>query len=265
MIRRIIALIVLLTPALALAQTAAGVTSKEVRFYSEGVQCYGKLFLPAGFSPSSKAAAVILAPVPGETAASIEKHGTALAAQGLAALTIDYRGWGKSGGFLTLAEPVRWDDRLRFSQHTAKVRITRRRLVPEHQILDIRNAISFIQGEPGIDRARIGVWGAGLAGGHAMVVAATDSRIKAVVAQAAVIPGKDIPRRAFAPSAEQQAAMVQQARTGTTETEAKLALVQYYPFHYVDAIPKTVAVLQVTTAQDTSAAADWFVKHLGTP
>jgi len=261
MIRRL-ALLFVLAPALAFAQAPAGVAAKDVRFYSEGVRCYGKLFLPAGFGAASKVAVVVLAPAPGETAASIEKYGAAIAGSGLAALTIDYRGWGKSGGFLTLAEPVRWDDRLRFSQHTAKVRISRRRDVPEHQILDIRNAISFIQGEPGIDRARIGVWGTGLAGGHAMVVAATDSRIKAVVAQAPVIPGKDVPRQAFAPNAEQQAAMVRQARTGTTDMEAKLARAQYYPFHSVDAIPKTVAVLQVTSAQDTSAAADWFVKSL---
>ena len=262
MIRRLVLLFVL-APALAFAQTPASAAAKDVRFYSEGVQCYGKLFLPAGFSATGKVAGIVLAPAPGETAASIEKYGAALAASGFAALTIDYRGWGKSGGFLTLAEPVRWDDRLRFSQHTAKVRITRKRLVPEHQILDIRNAISFLQGEPGVDRARIGVWGAGLAGGHALVVAATDSRVKAVVAQAPVIPGKDVPRKAFAPNAEQQAAMVQQARTGATDMEAKLAMAQYYPFHYVDAIPKTVAVLQVTSAQDIAAAADWFVKNLG--
>ena len=50
---------------------------------------------------------------------------------------------------LNLAEPVRWDDRLRFSNTPPRSRITRKRSIPEHQLLDIRNAISFIQGEAG--------------------------------------------------------------------------------------------------------------------
>ena len=83
----------------------------------------------------------------------------ALAQRGLVAVAIDYRGWGKSGAFIYLAEPVRWDDRLRFSQHTAKVRLRRGRLIPEAQVIDIRNAITYIQGEPGVDATRIGVIG----------------------------------------------------------------------------------------------------------
>src|SRR5262245_53352288 len=167
--------------------TAQGVTSKEVKFFSEAVQCYAKIYVPKGFTADGKLPAVVLAPAPGETAASLDKYATQLAGRGIVAMAIDYRGWGKSGGFLYLAEPVRWDDRLRFSQHTAKVRIRRGRSLPDAQILDIRNAISYLQGEPGVDRARIGLWGADLAGGHAVVVAGTDFRIKAAVAQTPMI------------------------------------------------------------------------------
>jgi cephalosporin-C deacetylase-like acetyl esterase len=127
-------------------------------------------------------------------------------------MAIDYRGWGKSGGFLYLSEQVRWDDRLRFSQHTGNVRIRRRRLIPEAQLLDIRNAISYLQGEPGVDRSRIGLWGTDLAGGHVITIAATDFRVKADVAQTPVIEGRDIPRKAATPSAEHRAAMVRLAR-----------------------------------------------------
>ena len=81
-----------------------------------------------------------------------------------------------------MAEPIRWDDRLRFSQHTAKVRLRRRRLVPDAQVIDIRNAITYIQGEPGVDATRIGVLGMGLAGAHVVAVAANDARVKAGVA-----------------------------------------------------------------------------------
>jgi len=239
----------------------AGVTAKEVKFFSEGVQCAGRIFLPKGFTADGKASAVVLAPGWGDTAATIEKYAARFAGRGLVAMAIDYRGWGRSGGFLYLADPVRWDDRLRFSQHTAKVRIRRKRLNPEAQALDIRNAISFLQGEPGIERARIGVWGTDEAGGHAVVVAATDVRVKAAVAQVPVVDGKDVPRKAFAPSPEQQAAMVKLARSGTApatlaaaaamnDQEARLALAEYHPFWYADAVPVTTAVLFVVAEKD---------------
>ncbi len=128
-------------PAVAHAQ-ANEPTSREVRFFSEAVSMYGKVFVPGGFSASGSAPAVILAPGWGETAASLEKYAARFAAKGLVAMTIDYRGWGKSGGFIYLADATRWDDRLRFSQHTSKVRIRRKRLLPEAQLIDIRNAIT---------------------------------------------------------------------------------------------------------------------------
>ena len=209
--------------------------AKEVKFFSEAVQCYAKIYTPKGFTTDSKAPAVVLAPAAGDTAASIEKYAAQLAARGIVAMAIDYRGWGKSGGFLYLAEPVRWDDRLRFSQHTAKMRVRRGRLIPDAQILDIRNAISYLQGEPGVDRARIGLWGAGLAGGHVVAIAGVDFRVKAAVAQTPIVDGHATPRKAMKPTPAQQTAMVRLARNGQApataaasalmnDEEAKLAL-----------------------------------------
>jgi hypothetical protein len=259
---------VVLAAALAIAgpehappQRPDGVVSRDVKFVSEGVQCFGRIYLPKGFTPESKAAAIVLAPGWGETEASIDKYAARFAGRGLVAMAIDYRGWGRSGGFLYLAEPVRWDDRLRFSQHTAKVRIRRKRLSPEAQLLDIRNAISFLQGEPGVDRARIGVWGTDMAGGHALVVAATDARVKAAVGQVPLIEGHDVPRKAYAPPPEAQAELVRLARGGDAPgssvpaaamnaAEARLALAEYHPFWYADAVPQTTAVLFVVADKD---------------
>ena len=266
---RALAVLSLVAPAAAAqpARSAAApdpAATREVRFFSEGVQCFGRIYFPKALTSESKAAAVVLAPGWGETAASIEKYAARFASRGLVAMVIDYRGWGRSGGFLYLAEPLRWDDRLRFSQHTAKVRIRRKRLLPEAQILDIRNAISYLQGEPGVDRARIGVWGTDMAGGHVLVAAAVDVRIKAAVAQVPIIEGRDVPRKAFAPSAAQQGAMVRLARSGQApatsvaaearnDEEAKLALAEYRPFWYADAIPPTTAVLFVVAEKDAPA------------
>ena len=156
-----------------------GVATRDVKFFSEGVQCFGRIFLPKGLTADSKAPAVVLAPGWGETEASIEKYGARFSARGLVAMAIDYRGWGKSGAFIYMGEAIRWDDRLRFSQHTAKVRLRRRRIVPEAQVIDIRNAITFLQGEPGVDASRVGVLGIGLSGAHVVATAANDARVKA--------------------------------------------------------------------------------------
>ena len=231
----------------------AGVAVRDVHFFSEHVQCHARLFLPQGFNERSQAPGVVLAPGWGETAASIEGYAARFASRGIVSMAIDYRGWGKSGGFLYLVEDVRFDDRLRFSQHTAKVRIARKRLVPRHQILDIRNAIAYLQGEPGVDRARIGVWGTDMAGGHMMQVAATDARITAAVAQVPVIAGRDAPRQAWAPTGQLHQDVIRRARSGegvSDDVETRLALAEYHPFWSVDEIPESTAVLFVIAGRD---------------
>src|SRR5512145_1499833 len=67
-----------------------GVAAKDVRFYSEGVECHGKIFTPKNFSATSNAPAVALAPDWGETAAAIEKYAAHFASRGLVAMVIDY-------------------------------------------------------------------------------------------------------------------------------------------------------------------------------
>lgn len=246
-------------PAARSVRLPEGVSAKDVRFYSEGIQCYGKIFTPKGFEAESKSPAVVLAPGWGETAASIEKYAAQFASRGLVAMVIDYRGWGKSGGFIQTVEAVKTDDRLRFSQMTARVRIRRKRLIPQQQILDIRNALYYLQGEPGVDRARVGVWGTGMSGGHVIVIAATDARIKAAVAQTPVMEGKDTPKKASAPTGALLEAEQKRARTGQSpiaaagtaaDPEARLALAEYHPFWHLEQIPKTTAVLFVIAEKD---------------
>ena len=258
------------------APLAGAAGGKDVRFFSEAVSIHGRLFYPAGFSATASSPAVVLAPGWGETAASVEKHAAAFAAKGIVALAIDYRGWGKSGGFIYLADGTRWDDRLRFSQHTSNVRIRRKRLLPEAQVIDIRNAITFLQGEPGVDPARIGVWGTGVSGGHVVATAAADARVKAGVAVAPVMAGKDMPRQSFSPTATQRADLVRLARSGPAPAtaaaaaamnadEARLALAQYLPFTLLDQIPKSSALLFITAERGDAAvdaAVQWFLKNL---
>jgi len=61
--------------------------------------------------------------------------------------------------------------------------------LPEAQLIDIRNAITFLQGEPGVDPARIGVWGTGVSAGHVVALAAPDPRVTAGLAVAPPMAG----------------------------------------------------------------------------
>ena len=182
---------------------AEGVTTKEVTYYSDGVGCYAKIFFPKGFSATGKTPGVVLGQGWTGTHFSIEKYGARFAERGLVAMVIDYRGWGWSDSFITQAkpgvvtagEPFQRDEK-RFTNSQADVVLTRTRLIPLKQAEDYRNAISYLQGEPGVDADRIGIWGSSFAGGNVIVVAAMDSRVKAIAAQVPAIARKEFSRRA---------------------------------------------------------------------
>src|SRR5262249_20297215 len=142
-----------------------GVKTKEVVYYSQGVACYGKIFYPKNFDAKAKPGipAVVLGQGYAGTHVSIEKYANRFAEKGLVAMAIDYRGWGFSEGFPELVKAVVGGgverDNTRFTTKTAQVRIKRTKIIPQEQQQDYRNAISYIQGEPGVDYQRIGVWG----------------------------------------------------------------------------------------------------------
>lgn len=179
---------------------AEGVTTREVTYYSDGVGCYARLFFPKGFSASGKTPGIVLGQGWAGTHFSIEKYGARFAERGLVAMVIDYRGWGSSDSFIaqahptvTTADPSGARDDKRFTNTKTDVVLKRTRLIPMKQVEDYRNAISYLQGEPGVDPDRIGIWGSSFAGGNVIVVAALDSRVKAIVGQVPAISGKDSP------------------------------------------------------------------------
>jgi len=169
-----------------------GVTTKEIVYYSEGVPCYGKIFYPKGFDATKKTPAIVMGQGWAGSHVSIEKYAAAFAKHGLVAMTIDYRGWGNSSGHVRLISPVDMGGGMEKDEtrHTiienATVWVKRTKLDARDQQDDYRNAISFIQGEPGVDPDRIGVWGSSYAGGNSVAVAGQDARVKAIAIQ---IPG----------------------------------------------------------------------------
>ncbi|MEK9900919.1 MAG: acetylxylan esterase [Rhodospirillaceae bacterium] len=90
---------------------------------------------------------------------------------GCACLIFDYRRFGDSDG------------------------LPRQHINPWDQIEDYRNAVSFAKTLDGIDTNRIGVWGISYSGGHAICVAALDSRVKFAMSVVPVVDGFPTMRR----------------------------------------------------------------------
>jgi dienelactone hydrolase len=235
---------------------ADGVTSKEVTYYSDGVACYAKIFYPKGFAATGKTPGVVLGQGWAGTHFSIEKYGARFAERGLVAMAIDYRGWGSSDGFISQAqgtaskgdvEPIRDDKRI--TNAKADVVLKRTRLIPMKQVEDYRNAISYLQGEPGVDPERIGVWGSSFAGGNVIVAAALDSRVKAVVGQVPAISGKDSPIGPVPLRGRLLEDAIKRARAGQggefetgfstrrmVDVETNQMVAEYRPFQYLKAV-----------------------------
>src|ERR1044072_1004736 len=83
----------------------AGVTSRQITFYSDGTPCYARIFFPKGFNPQGKWPVVVVGHGINAQAVGIEKYGARFAERGLVAMTIDYRTYGYSGGDVVLLEP----------------------------------------------------------------------------------------------------------------------------------------------------------------
>ncbi|CAN7672842.1 alpha/beta hydrolase [Rhizobium sp. LjRoot254] len=142
----------------------------DVEFQSEGFTLRGWLFLA---DESKKSPTVVLA---GGWCYVREivmpTYAQAFADAGINALIFDYRNLGVSDG----------DN----PQH----------LDPWQQIRDYQNAISFLERHDAVDPDRIGVWGISYSGGHALILAAIDPRVKTIVSQIPVIDGFENMRRA---------------------------------------------------------------------
>ncbi len=75
----------------------------------------------------------------------------------------------------------------------------RQEIDPYAQLADARDAFSVAQSLTGVDPDRLGIWGTSYSGGHVLVLAATDARVKAVVSQVPTVSGStNTSRRATA-------------------------------------------------------------------
>ena len=137
---------------------------QEIEFQSNGDTVRGWLYTPDG--GEGPFPTIVMAGGWCYVKEIVQPHYAQMFAEnGFAAVLFDYRNFGDSDGQ------------------------RRQHIDPTMQIEDYRNAISFAETLSEVDSDRIGVWGLSYSGGHSLVLAAIDSRVKCAVSQIPVIDG----------------------------------------------------------------------------
>ena len=140
------------------------VTRKDVEFEVDGgVKLRGWLYVPPG--EGRRPAITMAHGYAGVKEQGIEPFAKAFAEAGFVVLLHDHRGFGASEG------------------------TPRQDVDPWRQVTDGRRAISYLESLDVVDPKRIGLWGTSYAGGHAIVLGATERRLRCVVAQVPTISG----------------------------------------------------------------------------
>lgn len=135
---------------------------EAVEFESEGAVLRGRFYRPL----DSRGAAPVVVMAHGFSATitmTADRYAEVFASAGLAVVLYDHRNFGISGG-----EP-------RFE------------INPWLQARGYRDTITFAATLPGVNGARVGLWGDSLSGAVVLVVAGVDERVPAVVAQVPAI------------------------------------------------------------------------------
>jgi hypothetical protein len=139
---------------------------RDIEFGAEGVTLRG-WFYPAEGNTGAAPAVVLAHGFSAVKEMYLDRFAEAFADAGIGALVFDNRNFGASDG-----EP-------------------RQEIDPWAQVRDYRHAITYAGTLPEVDPGRIGIWGSSYSGGHVLVVAAIDRRVRAVVSQVPLISGHD--------------------------------------------------------------------------
>lgn len=136
----------------------------DIAFQSDGVTLRGWLYRPDN-TQGVRPAIVMAHGFSATKEMYLDDFAEVFVAAGLAVIVYDHRNFGDSDG-----EP-------------------RGEIDPVAQIRGYRDAITWLQDQPGIDGNRIGAWGSSYSGGHVIQLGAIDRRVKCVVSQVPAIDG----------------------------------------------------------------------------
>lgn len=149
----------------------------DIAFEAEGgVTLRGWIYVPTG-GTGPYPAITMAHGYAGVKEHGLERFAEKFASNGFVVLLHDHRNFGASDG------------------------TPRQDIDPWRQIADWRRAISFLEHQDVVEANRIGLWGTSYAGGHALVLGATDRRLRAVVAQVPTISGFEQGLRRIPPDA----------------------------------------------------------------
>ena len=145
------------------------VDRRDVTIVSDDNPLAGWIYRPAGEAPVP-----VIVMAHGFSAVKemgLDGYARAFVDEGFAVVVFDHPCFGDSGG------------------------TPRQEVNPERQLRAYRDAITWAQGQAGVDPDRVGVWGTSFSGGHAIVLAATDDRVGAAVAQIPYVcpPAEQLP------------------------------------------------------------------------
>lgn len=156
-------------------------TRRTLTLYSEGTRLAVEIVAPKAEAPAAGCPAILLCHGWGGLKSHLVPYAEKFAEAGFVAMIFDYRGWGESDGKIIVlpgSPPL-----MEAGERTLTVRVLREIVDPVDQTTDVRNCLAALATEQGIDASRIGIWGSSYGGGHAVFIAGTDDRIRAVVAQ----------------------------------------------------------------------------------
>lgn len=139
-------------------------SARAVDLYSAGTRLAADLYLPEDRAGEALPGVVLCCGYTGIKDLYLNDMGRRLAAAGYAALTFDYKGWGKSDG-------------------------PQLRLAPYGRVEDTQSALTFLAQRPEVDPSRLGLYGISYGGSTATFTAAVDQRVKAIVSVTGVGDG----------------------------------------------------------------------------
>lgn len=168
-----------------------GVDVSPIEFTCEKTIVRGRLFTPAGSSTARPAVVMFHGFSATATGMVADRYAQIFAEAGVTALLADHRGLGRSDG-----EP-------------------RGEINPWRHARDYRAAITCLEQHPAVDPRHLAVWGDSLSGHVALVDAAVDERVSAVVVQ---VPGCGDERSPDDPSGHRFNAISDTVLTGDLES-----------------------------------------------
>jgi len=159
------------------------VERETVTIWSKGVALDADLYRPRA-APTSRPG-VVLCHGWGGSKLTCERYAALFAEAGMIALSFTQATWFGSGPHLRMRAQQPVSDAP--AEGSPEVHRVRDVVDPIDWLHNFRAAVDYLEGEPGVDRERIGAWGTSFGGGVAMHSAANDRRIRALSVQVAYV------------------------------------------------------------------------------